>query len=134
MGIQTERNKSMKKFLIGIALISLTGCSNIMGIVGMQPFDSNEYGYVVSIRTKAATGDCSKENLSSMYMDTQLFKNYAQYIPYNEKTISMATDLNKLTEELYKHENPSSVYCKLKLNSISRSAEEIQKVVGSKPR
>jgi len=88
----------------------------------------------VSIRTKALTGDCSKDNLTSMYMDSQLFKNYTQYIPYNDKTNSMATDLNKLVEELYKRENPSAVYCKLKLNSISKSAEEIQRVVGSKPR
>jgi uncharacterized protein YceK len=124
----------MKKILLAITLVCLTGCSNIMGIVGMQPFDSTEYGYVVSIRTKANTGDCSKENLSSMYMDSQLLKNYTQYIPYNDKTISMATDLNKLTEELYKRDTPSSVYCKLKLNSISKSAEEIQQVVGSKPR
>jgi hypothetical protein len=46
----------------------------------------------------------------------------------------MATDLNKLVEELYKRENPSATYCKLKLNTISKSAEEIQRVVGSKPR
>jgi len=123
----------MKKLII-ICALALTGCADIMGIVGMQPFDSNEYAYTVSIRTKALTGDCSKDNLTSMYMDSQLFKNYTQYIPYNDKTNSMATDLNKLVEELYKRENPSAVYCKLKLNSISKSAEEIQRVVGSKPR
>jgi len=123
----------MKKLII-IAALALSGCSSIMGIVGMQPFDSNEYGYTVSIRTKALSGDCSKENLNSMYIDSQLFKNYTEYIPYNDKTNSMATDLNKLVEELYKRENPSPTYCKLKLNSISKSAEEIQRVVGSKPR
>lgn len=124
----------MKKLLVSCAVVALTGCSSIMGIVGMQPFDSNEYAYTVSIRTKALSGDCSKDNLASMYSDSQMFVNYTQYIPYNDKTNSMATDLNKLVEELYKRDKPSAVYCKLKLNSISKSAEEIQRVVGSKPR
>jgi hypothetical protein len=46
----------------------------------------------------------------------------------------MATDLSKIVEELHKKENPSNVYCKLKLNIVTKSAEEIQRVVGSKSR
>jgi hypothetical protein len=39
-----------------------------------------------------------------------------------------------MVDELYKRENPSPLYCKAKLNTIAKSAEEIQRVVGSKPR
>ena len=127
----------MKKLFICCTIATITllsGCSNIMGIVGMQPFDNKEYGLIVDIRTKANTGDCSKENLQSLYSDTRTLKNYTQYIPHNNKTSSMATDLNKLVEELHKKENPSNVYCKLKLNIVTQSAEEIQRVVGNKPR
>jgi uncharacterized protein YceK len=124
----------MKKVLIVGSFALLTGCSSIMGIVGMQPFDSNEYGYANSVRTQADTMTCTKAETESLNNTAIAFKNYTQYIPYNDKTIAMASDLQKLTDELAKRENPTSVYCKIKLNIISKSAEEIQRVVGSKPR
>ena len=124
----------MKKILITGLFLTLSGCSSIMGIVGMEPFDGNEYGYANSVRTQAQTMSCTKAETESLNNTAIAFKNYTQYIPYNDKTIDMATDLQKLTDELAKRDNPSSVYCKLKLNMISKSAEEIQRVVGSKPR
>ena len=79
-------------------------------------------------------GDCSSENVKIMYNTTLELKNFAEYIPRNDATIRLSNQLYNVVEELYKRENPSPAYCKVKLKLITTSAEDIQRVVGSKPR
>lgn len=118
----------MKKLLI-VGLLTLSGCS-----LWMANYDSVEYSLVNKIRTQAQLGDCSKESVKSLYSTTVELKNFVQYIPRNDATIGLANQLYIIIDELHKRENPSPVYCKAKLSAIAGAAEDIQRVVGSKPR
>lgn len=118
----------MKKIII-VAAVLLSGCS-----LWMANYDSFEYSLVNKVRTQAIVGDCSTDNVKHLYNTTIELKNFAQYIPRNDATIGLANHLYTIVDELHKRENPSPAYCKAKLNTIAKSAEEIQRVVGSKPR
>jgi hypothetical protein len=118
----------MKKLII-FSVVLLSGCS-----LFMANYDTTEYALVNKLRTQAVVGDCTKESVKVLYTTTLEFKNFAEYIPQNKATINLSEKLYTMVEELYKRENPSPVYCKSKLNTIAKSAEEIQRVVGSKPR
>ena len=118
----------MRKLVI-LSVMLLSGCS-----LFMANYDTTEYALVNKLRTQAIVGDCSKESVKTLYTTSLEFKNFAEYIPQNKVTIDLSDKLYGIVEELYKRENPSPVYCKAKLNTISKSAEEIQRVVGSKPR
>jgi hypothetical protein len=118
----------MKKLIL-CSLVLLSGCS-----LFMANYDTTEYALVNKVRTQAVVGDCSKESVKALYTTSLELKNFAQYIPSNDATIKLVNNLEFIVEELYKRENPSPVYCKAKLNIIAKSAEEIQRVVGSKPR
>lgn len=124
----------MKKFSLLILAILLSGCTTVMSIVGMQPFDPNEYALVNNIRTISQTMDCSKAEVQTLSDISLQFMNYSELIPRNDKTFAMAKDLDDLVKELKNKENPSPAYCKAKLNIISTAAEKIQRVVGNKPR
>ena len=118
----------MKKLIL-ISAVFLSGCS-----LWMASYDSTEYSLVNKVRTQAIVGNCFSENVKNLYNTTLELKNFAQYIPRNAATIGLANQLYTIVDELHKRENPSPAYCKAKLNTIAKSAEEIQRVVGSKPR
>ena len=118
----------MKKIIL-IATVLLSGCS-----LWMANYDSSEYSLVNKIRTQAIVGDCSSESVKNLYNTTLELKNFTQYIPRNDATINLANQLYAIVDDLHKRENPSPAYCRSKLNNIAKSAEEIQRVVGSKPR
>ena len=124
----------MKKLIISYVIVFLSGCSLLIG-----PYDTNEYLLVTKIRTIAETTNCNNpiqtsNNIESLYINTTEFKNFSQYLPMNKSTIDLSNKLYTLVDELYKKESFSPAYCKIKLNIISKSAEQIQQVVGSKPR
>jgi len=116
------------KILITISLL-LTGCS-----VLVANYDPNEYGLINKIRTYAELHDCSKFNVDNLYELSVELKNFSQYLPRNDASFNLATKLNTLIVQLHNKDNPSEVYCKEKLNNIVSSAEEIQKVIGRKPK
>ena len=118
----------MKKLIL-LSAVFLSGCA-----LWMASYDSTEYSLVNKVRTQAIVGDCSSESVKNLYNTTLELKNFAQYIPRNDATIGLANQLYTIVDELHKRENPSPAYCKAKLNTIAKSAEEIQRVVGSKPR
>jgi len=118
----------MKKIIL-CSLVLLSGCS-----LFMASYDTTEYSLINKIRTQAIVGDCTKLVVKELYTTSLEFKNFVEYIPQNKATINLSDKLYDMVEELYKRENPSPVYCKAKLNTIAKSAEEIQRVVGSKPR
>jgi hypothetical protein len=119
----------MKKLML--CLISLlSGCS----ILFVAHYDNNEYGLVNKIRTDAELKNCTKEGVQVLYQDTLELKNYSQYLPYNDVTVKMSNDLFTLVDELHQKDTINLTYCGLKLNTISKSAEQIQKVIGGEPR
>jgi hypothetical protein len=134
----------MKKLLVLFALLSLNGCA-IYDAYFMAKYDTNEHALVSKIRTMAELGvdDCknqlkSEVTFNDLYYYSVELKNFTQYIPRNDDTIKLATNIVELSkqgkESYVKDVKPSEVFCKLKLQQISRSAELAQKVIGNKPR
>lgn len=110
----------------------------------MAKFDVNEYQYITRIRTQSQLGapKCGTpeviENVKAIYVYAQEYKNYAEKIPHNENSFQLASTLTQITEEFYQRYQgdkvPSTIYCKAKFAAIERSSENIQTVLGSKPR
>jgi hypothetical protein len=134
--------KPMRKLLLVLAVTSLTGCAAIDAY--LMKYDVNEYASINDIRTVASLSKdrCDKENDAKMLADaiavkTFNFQNYTQYLPHNEPTKKAAVELNKIAQGLnaqYKLGTVSPAFCKVKFESIEKSAETIQKTVGDKPR
>ena len=123
----------MKKLLLISFVTVLSGCSTISNIF-MAPYDTNEYKLVNQVRTIAEVQKCDPVSIDTLYNTALEAKNFSEYLPRNDKTISMMNDLYTLVDELHKKDNPSATYCKLKLNIIGKSAEDIQQVIGNRPR
>jgi hypothetical protein len=134
----------MKKLLIVVvSAFGLSGCA-VWDAYFMAKFDSNEYQYITRIRTQAQVGSpkCGTpeviENVKYIYVAAQEYKNYAEMIPRNEDSFKLASTLTDITDDFYKRyqgeKTPSVVYCKAKFAAIERSSENIQKVIGAKPR
>ena len=139
----------MKKLLIALAIISLTGCATIKQTTlyrawYMAKFDNNEYSQINSIRTVAHLGaaKCGTAEVvpvvDSLYYKSVEFKNYSASIPFNEETVKMSGELAEIIKGLnvrYHDKEPVSVsYCTLKFGTIEKNAVTIQNVVGAKPR
>ena len=137
----------MKKFLLLLSLVTLTGCStvkNMWDAYFMAKFDVNEYQYITRIRTHSQIGAPKYgtpdvvENVKAIYVYAREYKNYAEKIPHNENATELANTLNQITEDLYRRyqdpKAPSAVYCRAKLAAIARSSENVQQVLGAKPR
>jgi len=135
----------MKKLIVAaIIATSLSGCV-LLDAYFMAGYDTNEYALVNKIKTKAelSVEDCkdvkkSRQNAEDLYFIAIEMKNFAENIPRNVDTTKLATNLVELTkqgkEQYAKDSNVSEIFCKLKLQQISRSAEMAQKVIGKKPR
>ena len=134
----------MKKFLITIFVsCALSSCA-IWEAYTMAKFDVNEYQYIARIRTHAEIGaplcgtDAVKDEVKYIFVVANEYKNYAEHIPHNENSFKLAETLTNITDEFHKRyqgeKTPSAVYCKAKFTAISQSAENIQKVIGAKPR
>jgi len=134
--------------ILAILMVSLlTGCSTVQGVWDayfMAKFDVNEYQYITRIRTHAQLGtpkcgtDAVVEHVKYIHVVSQEYKNYAEMIPRNENSFQLANTLTNITDDFYKRyqgdKAPSAVYCKAKFAAIERSAENIQRVIGAKPR
>ena len=117
-----------------MAIMALSGCSIIQNIF-MANYDTNEYALINKVRTTAEMKSCDPASVRELYTTSLQLKNFSQYLPSNEKTISMTSDLYKMVDELNKKPQPiSQVYCDLKLKAIETTAENIQSVAGKRPR
>jgi hypothetical protein len=124
----------MKKLLlVALMSFSLSGCA-LYDIYMMAGYDTNEYSLITKVRTIATVSDCSKDSVKSLYQTTVQFNQFTQYIPRNKEAHDLSKKLLSIVEELHKKDNPSPVYCQAKLNTISKTSEQIQRVIGSKQR
>lgn len=130
-----------------ILAVSLSGCSTVKDAWDayfMAKFDMNEYQYITRIRTHAQLGTpkCGTaevvDHVRYIYVASSEYRNYAEMIPRNEDSFRLASTLTTITDDFYKRYQgdrpPSMVYCKAKFSAIEKSAENIQKVIGAKPR
>ena len=132
----------MKKLLLLVPFL-LPGCA-VYDAYFMARFDVNEYQYITRIRTQAELGveKCGTpdviDNVKYIRTTAHEFKNYAEKIPHNENAYNLSSTLVIISDELYKRyqgdKPPSPVYCKAKFAALARSSENIQTVLGAKPR
>ena len=133
----------MKKLLLVLPLL-LSSCA-LYDAYFMAKFDVNEYQYITRIRTHAAIGlaacgtpEAAKAEANYIWVVANEYKNYAEMIPHNENSFQLASTLSTITEEFhtrYQGDKPvSAVYCKAKFTAIEKSSENIQRVLGAKPR
>jgi len=144
----SQLKRKLDLVLASSALVLLTGCSTLTNLYDayfMAGYDTNEYALITKIRTHAElhVGMCSDQVVSKNTFDylhykSNEFKNFTQYIPDNENAFKLSeqiVELAKQGKDMYdKNDAVSAGFCKLKLQQISRSAENIQKVIGSKTR
>ena len=133
----------MKKLLMVVAVALLPGCAVVDSF--LMKYDTNEYKTITEIRTDASEykSQCdnpllSTTNAVAIASKTQFFVNYAQYLPHNEPVQKASIDLNKIAQGLKDQYSKSSkvspLFCKIKFESIEKSAESMQKIIGDKPR
>lgn len=134
----------MKKILIALVAVSLSGCA-LVDAYFMAKYDTTEYALVNSVKTKAqvAQSTCndtqvSKAKINDIYNTAVEFRNFTFHIPRNEDATNMAGKLVALVGESKDHyaktDKVSEFYCKQKLQQIVRSADTIQGPIGAKPR
>ena len=134
----------MKKLLVVFAIAVLPGCSTLIDSYLMK-YDTNEYRIITEIRSDAQSykSACANELMSTtnaiaMADKTRLFMMYSQYQPHNNPVINASTELDKIAQGLKTQyasgTKVSPVFCKIKFETIEKSAESIQKIVGDKPR
>ena len=133
----------IKKILIGIILLNLSGCT-LYNAIMMTGFDGNEYQLITQIRADAAyfSNQCgtstASANATQIARETDLFEKYSEQIPHNEDSYKASKSLNILAQELderyKKNTSVSNAYCKLKYSGIENSAKLLQHVLGNRPR
>ena len=133
----------MKKLLLIGVVALLPSCALIDSY--LMKYDTNEYRIVTEIRTDAQgyKSACSNEMLSitnsqAIADKTRLFMLFSQYQPHNDPVIKASIELDKIAQGLKTQyatgSKVSPVFCKIKFESIEHSAEEMQKIIGAKPR
>lgn len=132
----------MKKIAIILLISTLSGCALIDAY--LMKYDPNEYLQISEIRTAAYVGkqscdnqDLSKTQADSIALKTLGFKQYVEHTPHNDKVIAASVDLDKIAQglkEQYSKGKVSSAFCSIKFQSLEKSAELMQKIIGDKPR
>lgn len=145
MHVQEQKRSSLIIFaLLSSFVLSLcSGCA-VWDAYFMAKFDVNEYQYITRIRTHSQLGqslcgtDAVKNEVNYVYTVAKEYKNYAEYIPRNENSFQLASNVLTIAEEFHKRyqgdKPPSTVYCKAKFTALEQSADHVQKVIGAKPR
>lgn len=132
-----------KKLLIVISLYLLSGCAIIDSF--LMKYDPNEYQQISDIRTTAYLSKASCDNYESAKQQatiiankTVAFKHFVENLPHNDKVIVSADELDKIAQgikdQYAKTNKVSPAFCKIKFQSIEKSAEIMQKTIGDKPR
>lgn len=134
----------MRKILIALGVLCLSGCTLVDSYL-LAHYDTNEYALINDIRAKSfvSVSDCKQydttvNNLKQIYLDSYRFLGFTKYTPRNDDAAKMGEKLfalSKGAKEYYDtHDKVSEIFCKSKLQQINKAAEEIQSVIGRKPR
>ena len=137
------------KLLTTIILIfSLSGCATISNFYDsyfMAPYDTNEHLLVNKIKVysefskrNCANHESAKTSAVKLFSLSSQLKSFSGNLPNNSSTVKMTDSLFILVDDLYKRydtaKEVNKTYCELKLQSISDSANTIQKVIVKRPR
>ena len=133
----------MKKLLLSLVVL-LSGCSAVDAYL-MAHYDTNEYALVNDVRAKSflSQTDCNDRekivaDVKSIYETSYRLEGFSEFTPRNEKATEPTKKLLELSKQLKDyydtHDKVSEPFCKLKLQQVYKSAEEVQTVLARKPR
>jgi len=138
----------MKTLTTLILIFSLSGCATISNFYDsyfMAPYDTNEHFLVNKIKfysefskRNCANHEAAKTSAIHLFSLSSQLKSFSGNLPNNSSTVKMTDSLFVLVDELHiRYDTVKEVnktYCELKLQSISESANTIQKVIVKRPR
>ena len=134
----------MKILIVMATAVLINGCA-VYDAFMMAPYDPNEYKLITEVRVDAAfyRSQCDNPllapgNAQAISAKTNLFEKYQEMIPRNNNGYQSAKALNDITQGLSaqysKSTTVSTVFCRLKYNTIEKSAESIQRTTAGRPR
>ena len=134
----------MRKLLAVSMIALLSGCALVDAYL-MTKYDSNEYRQITEIRaeaqlykTQCSNALLSATNAEKLAHSTKVFALYSEHVPRNENVIKASAELDKiaqgLAEQYQKADKVSPMFCKIKFESVEKSAGSMQKVIGARPR
>ena len=134
----------MKLLTLVLAMASLSGCTLVDAYL-MTKYDPNEYKLITDVRANSQTfkEHCedfatSKVNANEMAKTTHLFLLYSEHIPRNTEVFNSAKEINEMAKGLQssysKNDKVSPAFCKIKYETLEKSADKVQTIIGRKPR
>lgn len=133
--------------LLASSVVILSGCSTVQSwydAYTMAGYDTNEYYLINKITSvsELGTNQCSEPektatNIYTLHLSAVEFKNYTKHIPKNPEATKIASDVlvlvNQLKDAAIKGDM-SEGFCKLKMTQINRVSNQVQPIIGRKPR
>ena len=123
----------MKKIIIILALISLTGCASVMDMIPSR-WDVNQSKVITDIQLQVRHFDCKadlKPQVDQLAKDVEWFDIYSKTKPtrdINKLTGTMTNTVKELQERVAK--GPvSPLYCDLKKKIIQQQSDILAKSV-----
>ena len=126
------RNK-MKKLLLILAVVSLTGCASIMEMIPSS-WDVNQARVITDIQLQARHFDCKADlapQVNKLAQDVEWFDLYAKTKPTRDiaKLTGTITDTVKELQDRVAKGPVSPLYCDLKKKIIQQQADILAKSV-----
>ena len=117
----------MKKLLLIIALVSLTGCASIVEMIPSR-WDVNQAKVITDIQVQANHFNCKGDQgsqLAALSINVEWFETYAKTKPTRDisKLTGTLTTTVKEYQDRLKTGPVSPLYCDLKLKIIKQQAE-----------
>ena len=121
------RSNNMKKLLVVVALVSLTGCASIMEMIPSR-WDVNQAKVMTDIQLQARHFDCKGDQawqLNSLALNVEWFEVYANTKPTKDiaKLTKVMSDTVKEYKERLATGPVSSMYCDIKVKIIKQQTD-----------
>ena len=123
----------MKRLLVVVAFLSLTGCASIMEIIP-SGWDVNQAKVITDIQQQARHFDCKADlapQVNKLAQDVEWFDIYAKTKPTRDiaKLTGTITDTVKELQDRVAKGPVSPLYCDLKKKIIQQQADILAKSV-----
>ena len=123
----------VKNILIGLLVITVSGCSSI-GKWLPSEFDNVEYGKLVELNVISNMPQddwCKKSTINQMNYRAQYLHTYADN-RLNDNIVEIYKGVHGLTQELVDKEEPSQAYCRIKRTNIHDITTNMLAVFGDR--
>ena len=123
----------MKRLLVVLAFLSLTGCASVMEYIP-SGWDVNQARVITDIQLQARHFDCKAElapQVDKLAQDVEWFDIYAKTKPTRDiaKLTGTITDTVRELQDRIKAGSVSPLYCDLKKKIIQQQADILAKSV-----